>query len=601
MPDILPPKRVSANTGLNILELGEASPEQVTLVRLVLKKINATEAELWQLTQELPEKRRMSRAVFDETLQKLVESKWLWKTGTGEVARYSPRLKKQVSRTQMRFQLTQSPGAAITNIWTLLEQREKNEAVTATSATPTRPSLVAQIGEFFAERIEAGKLVFGLMLVLSAVNAFAMASIEVTGVSGFVQSVGPQNLPWLTIAEMLLGLLASAAYLQVADRLPRLRLMKGMTAILVAVYLVTAGLFALATSTHALDGLAAALHLSAEALIYPLLYLIRSQQVILFPIAFWNLANSLYSMAAARKVFPAIASGETLGGLAGYALFAEFFGRPALFDSHAAPILLALSAGMYLLCLGVMHFVIKEPDTDVDTQKESFLDNIREGLNTIHNVPLFRYLALGVMLVWLTFPLLEYHFFTSLDLAAGQEIKFENFYSLFSIANTLLTLLLQWRLVGILSKRVETRSAFIALPVTLALGALVALFVQNLYVAAGVLLCSYVVYASWDAPMMNTLQSLIPEERRARVSTLLSNYSYAVGKIVGSLILGLILAFRPNSGTALSFIYLPVALFAATMGIIATVVVRQTYEKSMLSWRIARRQRSASVLDKLDF
>lgn len=39
--------------------------------------------------------------------------------------------------------------------------------------------------------------------------------------------------------------------------------------------------------------------------------------------------------------------------------------------------------------------------------------------------------------------------------------------------------------------------------------------------------------------MLNTLQNLIPEERRARVSTLLNNTSYAVGKISGSLLLGL--------------------------------------------------------------
>jgi MFS family permease len=601
MPNSLPPKRVSTSTGLGLMDLGEASREEVLLVRLVLKHISLSEAELWRLVQELPENRRISREVFDGTLQRLVENKWLWKTGDGESAQYNTRLKKRSHRARVHIQLSQSPGASITNIWTLLEQRASAEYESATAATPTRPSLGAQLGAFFTDRFEAGKIVFGLMLVLSAVNAFAMSAIEVTGVSGFVQSVGTKNLPWLNIAEMALGLAVSAAYIQVADRFPRLRLMKGITAGLVAIYLLTAGLFALAAYTPALDGLAGALNLTSEALVYPLLYLIRSQQVILFPIAFWNLANNLYSMAEARKVFPAIASGETLGGLAGYALFAGFFGLPALFDSHDAPILLALSAVMYLLCLGVMQFALREPAGDVETEKESFGDNLREGWNTIRSVPLFRYLAMVVALVWLTFPLLEYHFYTNLDNASGQEIKFENFYSLFSIANTLLTLLLQWRLVGMLSTRVETRSSFIALPATLALGALAALLFDNLYVAAGVLLLAYVVYSGWDAPMMNSLQNLIPEERRARVSTVLSNYSYAVGKIIGSLVLGMILLARPDSGTTLAFIYLPVALVAALLGVAAAVMVHRTYEKSMLSWRIARRQRSASVLDKLDF
>lgn len=601
MNEILPPKRASANTGLNILDLGESSPEQVTIFRLVLKKINATEAELWQMIQELPEKRRMSREVFDATLRELVENKWLWKTASGASASYSPRLKKNVSRVQMRCQLAKSPGASIGNIWTMLEERENLESGQEPAAAPRRTGLSEQVGTFFSERLGTGAIVFGLMLALSAVNSFAMSAIEVTGVSGFVQSVGTQNLPWLTIAEMLLGLTVSAAYLQVADRLPRLRLMKGMTGALVAVYLLTAGLFALATSTSALDGLAAAFSATPEALVYPLLYLIRSQQVIIFPIAFWNLANNLYSMAEARRVFPAIASGETLGGLLGYSLFADLFGRPALLNSHSAPLLLALSAGFYLLCLGVMQFVMREPENESVAQEESFLQNIREGREIIHTVPLFRYLALGVALVWVAFPLLEYHFFTDLNQASSQEIRFESFFSLFSIANLLITLLLQWKLVGPLSKRIQTRSAFIVLPVTLAIGGLAVIIFGNLYVAAAALLCSYVVYSGWDSPMMNTMQNLIPEERRARVSTLLSNYSYAFGKIAGSLVLGLILIFRPNSGTALSYLYLPVALAAAIGGIFTTVAVRSTYEKSMLSWRIARRQRSASVLDKLDF
>ena len=95
--------------------------------------------------------------------------------------------------------------------------------------------------------------------------------------------------------------------------------------------------------------------------------------------------------------------------------------------------------------------------------------------------------------------------------------------------------------------------------------------------------------------MMNTVQYLVPQERRARVGALLNNYAYAFGKIFGSLVLGLILA----GGLTNSFVYLAVALVAALAGLATAIMVRLTYEKSMLSWRVARRARSASVFDKL--
>jgi hypothetical protein len=99
--------------------------------------------------------------------------------------------------------------------------------------------------------------------------------------------------------------------------------------------------------------------------------------------------------------------------------------------------------------------------------------------------------------------------------------------------------------------------------------------------------------------MTNTLQYLVPEERRARVGALLNNYAYAFGKILGSLVLGLTLA-AGWTGDAGSHIYLIIALVAALGSLGAAILVRLTYETSMLSWRIARRVRSASVLDKLD-
>lgn len=596
-------KRTTATTGLSLLDLAdaEAPVEYIYIIEIILKKTNATEAELWEAVSQSPRK-RMDRETFEKALLALVVDKWLWKTGEGESAIYSGRLKRRYSRLRLRLGMSNHrPGSIFTSTWQMLEAKETTELERekATGSTPTIPRTMLPV-QNPAGWLSKARQILIILLALSAINFFAVASVDVTGVSGFVETLGTKNLPWISIVEMILGVVASGVYIKYADSMPSLRLMKFILGILVAIYAVTAGLFFAAKSTHLLDGVAALFHLKeTAALLYPLLYLLRSQQIIIFPIAFWNLANGLYSMADARKIFPMIASGEMIGGLIGYTLFTELFGRTPLVTKNNALELLLLCGVLYLLILVVIHFKIKDVGNDDDESGESFIKNFKDGLQTIRAVPLFRYLAITIALTWITLPILEYHFYNTINSSSVAETgSFENFYSLYSIGLTLIPLFLQWRIVPALTKRVEIRSAFIVLPVALVIGSIVLNLSFNVYVAAVIVLIGFTIYSSWDSPMVNTLQYLVPEERRARVGALLNNYAYAFGKIFGSLVLGLILS-AGLVGDADIYIYLTVALVAALGSLGSAVLVRQTYDKSMLSWRIARRTRSSSVLDKL--
>lgn len=600
MTENIPRKRSTPTTGLNLLDLAAATKEHVTIVQIILKKVNATETELWDEVSKLPEHRRMDRATFDEALETLIESKWLWKTGEGPSAIYSGRLRRQQSRLRLQMDMSRKTGGFSTSTWQMLEAKAVIEVdrEKATGASPTIPRTMFRGS--LAGWFTGTRQVLLILLALSAINFFAVASIDVTGVSGFVETLGTQNLPWISIVEMLLGLGVSAIYIQYADRFSSLNLIKYILMILVGAYALTSGLFFLAKYTHALDGVAALFRFKqSTALVYPLLYLLRSQQIVIFPIAFWNLANNLYSMSEARRIFPMIASGEMIGGLIGYMLFAEFFGHAAVLTIENTLQLLVLCGLLYLFILIVIHLRMKLHESDEDESAgESFIKNFRDGLDTIRGVPLFRYLALTVALTWITLPILEYHFYTSLSNTPDQSQRFENFYSLYSIGLTLFPLLLQWRLVPALTKRIETRNAFIALPVALVIGALLLNLNSGIYLAAIVVLVAFTIYSSWDSPMINTVQYLVPQERRARVSALLNNYAYAFGKMFGSLVLGLVLS-AGLTGEINGYIYLTIALVAALCGLGTAVMVRLTYEQSMLSWRVARRARAASVLDKL--
>jgi hypothetical protein len=49
------------------------------------------------------------------------------------------------------------------------------------------------------------------------------------------------------------------------------------------------------------------------------------------------------------------------------------------------------------------------------------------------------------------------------------------------------------------------------------------------------------------------------------------------------------------------YVYIGAALLASVVATWAIARVRATYDTSMLNWRLKRRQRGASVLDKLEF
>jgi hypothetical protein len=205
-----------------------------------------------------------------------------------------------------------------------------------------------------------------------------------------------------------------------------------------------------------------------------------------------------------------------------------------------------------------------------------------------------------VMLVRVTFCIFIYHLVMTMASDTSGS-GFSNLYSLFGIASAVLPLILQWQVVPLFSGKVETKNAFIVLPVTMALSVgLTSLFPGVLPVSLG-LLASGSVASSWDYPMFNTLQNLIPEERRAQISTLLNNYSFAIGQIAGNILLLAFFALAPLFNLTESTLYLPVAILTALGAIAAAIAVSHTYTDSMLSWRVARRQRSSSVLDKLDF
>jgi hypothetical protein len=82
------------NTGmLFLIDVGENSPQQLTLVRLVMKGVRISHEDLWQSLNILPEEKRMDRKLFEESIETLVKEEWIWRVELDGKTIYSPRLK----------------------------------------------------------------------------------------------------------------------------------------------------------------------------------------------------------------------------------------------------------------------------------------------------------------------------------------------------------------------------------------------------------------------------------------------------------------------------------------------------------------------------
>jgi hypothetical protein len=589
-------KHASTSTGLNYFDLTNATPAKKIIIRFLLRNLSLRYNDLIAEIEKLPEAQRPTQAEIMSALEDLMQQKWLWKDGEGVDALYSVRLRKRVSRTRMRAHLVQRHASSFAQVWDMLDERAIEETGSSDAAATARISFSEWLRQLIRERIEA-KSIIPILILLLAANTFVVAILDVVGVSGFIANLGIHNLPWLTIVDMFVGLIASGLYLQFTDRVPRVTLMKSLIAGLAIVYA------AISIVYFQFSG-------ALPTILFPIMFLLRAQQAVLFPVAFWNLANSLYSMSEAKRVFPLLASGEMIGGLIGYSIFSlpPLLGSTLRFGAENSAPLLAIGAGLFLINLVLLQFGFTRKDDDEDEeieepQKISFRQNINEGADLLRSIAAFRYLAVTVIFVWIAFSIFGYHFYSALNTFGEQSAGFETIYSIYSIATMFIPLILQLYVTPRLMKMIPTRNAFLILPGSMMIGFGAALLwltpiaaVLAGFVSGGVLV------PAWDAPAQQTVKALIPEERRGRASTLLSTYTYALGQIIGSLILGLILIYIPRwSGIAVSLIYLPVALAASLTAVFCAWRFRQAYEESLLSWRLSRRGRKSSMMDKLEF
>ncbi len=430
----------------------------------------------------------------------------------------------------------------------------------------------------------------GIVLILGFLllnNSVALEVADVVAVSGFLSQVDVYNILLVWGIDMALLILATGLQSLIIDRFDRIKLLRGMIFAFALIYVFLRLLF-----TFQIPGW----------FNYTLLYLLSDQQWLFFPLVFWILANDVFDMAQAKRLFPLIAVFGFVGQIAGLGLSAA---APSLLRTRGIdPIeLLSLNTLVYLVAYLVVIIGLRKIKLRQTTHKsETMGETLTEGWGFIREVPSFRYLTVTMMMIGLALTVIDYHFLVITDMEFPSQDSFQTFYGLYRLGVTGAAILIQSLVTSRIIDKINLKNTFLILPLALTASLSWMVALPGLVSSAGGRALSRLTFTTIDESARKAFQALVPEERRGRVSIFMESYLPSLGTILGALITGLIIfvGIRMQSEHYF-YVYLGIALAASIVAIWAIIKMRAVYDSSLFNWRLKRRQRGSDVLDKLDF
>ncbi|OQA19968.1 MAG: hypothetical protein BWY63_01609 [Chloroflexi bacterium ADurb.Bin360] len=429
-------------------------------------------------------------------------------------------------------------------------------------------------------------LVFALGFILLA-SALAGEISGIVSVSNFLEASGANGILIVWIIDMAVMLVMTGLQSLFVDRFSRIAIMRTMTLGFVGAFVILRLLFTFG---------------APSSLTYGFLYLLSTQQLLIFPIFFWLLANDVFDMSQTKRLFPIIAGTSFMGSLLGIGFSTV---QPALFARTGVPDteVFTFNVLLYLAIYVVLEMGFKKVKFRETVQKtETVRETLTEGWQFVREVESFRYLMFALAALAICDVILEFRFLAILETTFLTADAYQRFYSLYRLGFVVLAFLLQTFVTGAVINKLSLKQIFFIYPTAALVGLLSMLGLPGIVTGVGGLLLEKLSVYAIDEPARKSFQALVPEERRGRVSIFMDSYLYAGGSIVGALLVLAVIGIGAWVGwSGYHYVYLGVGALAALFALWSIFQMRRVYDKSLFNWRIKRRQRRSSVLDSLDF
>jgi ATP/ADP translocase len=329
-------------------------------------------------------------------------------------------------------------------------------------------------------------------------------------------------------------------------------------------------------------------------LLYPILYVLKTQYEVLLGFLFWNLANDLFNTRQSKRIFPLITAGGIIGGIIGS------FGTPLLAKTISINNLMFAYLGTTVVgALALKRMGTLFPSVLLFTQegkkkksRASFIGEIKGVLPLIKESKLAKILILLTLLPNIVIPIINYQFNFAVDQRYATESGMLGFFAYFRGAQNVIALIISL-FVGRIYGRFGLPVALLFHPFNYMLAFLGFLFRFDIFSAMYARLSTAVLRTAINTPARAVLFGLFPESYRHVIRTFLRGTVVRVGVLMGSGFVLLSQGFMHPRYLSL------VALVFVTAWIGSTFFLKRDYSKILLDL-IERDMLDLKALDAQD-
>ncbi len=268
-------------------------------------------------------------------------------------------------------------------------------------------------------------------------------------------------------------------------------------------------------------------------LLYPTLYVMRTQFDLLLTFLFWNLANERFSTRRSKHLFPLITAGGIVGGIVGS------FGTPVLVRLTTTDDLMWVYVGVVLAAAQVVSALgrgERAPAGRKTTGRGDFspVAELRNALPVLKASPLARLMVALAVLANVAAPFVNYQFSFAVDMTFPTEGEMLGFYGVFRGFQNVLALAVSL-FAGRLYARIGIPTALLLHPANYLLVFAAFWFRFDIFTAAYAGVSVGVLRTAVQNPARTALLGLFPGRERIHLLPFLRGTAVRVGLLVGSL------------------------------------------------------------------
>lgn len=336
----------------------------------------------------------------------------------------------------------------------------------------------------------------------------------------------------------------------------------------------------------------------AVDLVYPVLFMLKSQYEVLLALLFWNLANDLFNTRQSKRLFPLITAGGVIGQILG-SFATPLVARFLLLDNLLLVYTVTALAGAWVVhAMGRRYPTLlfqQGPDTEAKP-RTSLIEELRTVLPLMKSSVLVKILVVLTFMPNVAIPIMNYQFNFAVNEQFATESGLIEFFGYFrGVLNIVSLVILLF--VGKLYDRFGLSVALMFHPFNYLLVFLIFLFRFDGVAAMYARMSSNIIRTTINIPALAVVTGLFPESYRAMIRPFLRGTVVRIGLFLGS---GLILIsdtlFHPRY---LSLVAMPFVL----VWVIAPFVLKRRYAGILLDLiaddRIDFRSLSANDLSQV--